>query len=411
MLSLLRICARAGVLVWIKPSLSFSLGRLRARSGGSFFCLREKTNKQRSVLLSLCEANCFFPRSSFCCLPNSKNVFSSLRHYSHVTTQRKKKQKKKEENKTMTTARSNEKGKRDDEPPPEALWRLFREGLMEGGECRDIVEKHILPRLNRTDIKFLYDVNSETRALIKRSSRRKALKRKFKIEEMSSISTLEFAWNNIQWAAKDEFGCVIDQPRWFCRKVALTDKLELLKWIREEKKCEWDERTLNVAAILGNLDMIKYCVANGCPVDEWACAHAAYHGDLECLKYLHEEGNAPWDWRAAAMAAEHGHLHILEYLFERKYDKYGAAVFVAARNGHLDCLKYLHETAKVPFWDEDAIKNAHKNNQHECLQYLLDKNCPLPEGWSYDGGVLIAASESEEESEEEESEEEESEED
>ena len=26
------------------------------------------------------------------------------------------------------------------------LWRLFN-----GGECRDIVEEHILPKLNRTD--------------------------------------------------------------------------------------------------------------------------------------------------------------------------------------------------------------------------------------------------------------------
>jgi len=56
---------------------------------------------------------------------------------------------------------------------------------------------------------------------------------------------------------------------------------------------------------------------------------------------------------------------------------------------HLDCLKYLHETAKAP-WDEDAVWEAHHNNQTECLQYLLDNNCPLPEGWSYEGGVLHA---------------------
>jgi hypothetical protein len=62
---------------------------------------------------------------------------------------------------------------------------------------------------------------------------------------------------------------------------------------------------------------------------------------------------------------------------------------LAAKNGHLDCLKYLHETAKAP-WDEDAVWEAHDNNQTECLQYLLDNNCPLPEGWSYEGGVLHA---------------------
>ena len=56
--------------------------------------------------------------------------------------------------------------------------------------------KHILPRLNSNDVKFLYEVNSETRKLIKRSSRADDLKKRFKVEEMSSISTLELAWEN-----------------------------------------------------------------------------------------------------------------------------------------------------------------------------------------------------------------------
>ena len=60
----------------------------------------------------------------------------------------------------------------------------------------DICFKHILPRLNRTDLKFLYDVNTETRKLIKRSSRADDLKKKFEVKEMSSISTLEVAWEN-----------------------------------------------------------------------------------------------------------------------------------------------------------------------------------------------------------------------
>ena len=41
----------------------------------------------------------------------------------------------------------------------------------------DICFKHILPRLNGTDLKFLYEVNSETRKLIKRSSRASDLKK------------------------------------------------------------------------------------------------------------------------------------------------------------------------------------------------------------------------------------------
>ena len=83
---------------------------------------------------------------------------------------------------------------------------------------RYICFKHILPRLNRTDVKFLFEVNTETRALVKRSSRRDDLKKGFKVSEMSSTSTMEFARENRSlW------------PRWwyksdFCNKVAQTNK-------------------------------------------------------------------------------------------------------------------------------------------------------------------------------------------
>ena len=246
----------------------------------------------------------------------------------------------------------------------------------------DICFKHIIPRLNGTDLKFLYEVNTETRKLIKRSSREKELEGRFKVEEMSSISTLEFAWKNKslwprEWDERD-----------FCWQVAETNKLELLKWAREEKECEWDGGTIDTAAEQGNLEMVKYCVANECPIDEYTCACAARYGHLECFKYLREEVKAPWDSRTAYLAAQSGHLHILEYLVERKYDKYyETACRRAAKNGYLDCLKYLHETTKAP-WDEDAVREAHWNNQTECLQYLLENDCPLPPGWRYEHGAL-----------------------
>ena len=106
----------------------------------------------------------------------------------------------------------------------------------------DITFNHILPRLNSNDVKFLYEVNSETRKLIKRSPRAGDLKKRFDVSEMSSISTLEVAWENkslwpSNWSETN-----------FCSRVAWTNKLEFLKWAREEKKCEWNEKTINTAA-------------------------------------------------------------------------------------------------------------------------------------------------------------------
>ena len=142
------------------------------------------------------------------------------------------------------------------------------------------------------------------------------------MREMSSISTLEFVWEHIPLYEGDW-----TEPS-FCWQVAKTNKLELLKWIREEKQCECDEWTIDAAARQGNLEMVKYCVANECPISTWACAYAAANGHLEILKYLREEVKAPWGWMTAANAAENGHLHILEYLVERKYDQYNACVCV-----------------------------------------------------------------------------------
>ena len=257
----------------------------------------------------------------------------------------------------------------------DSLWDLIV-------KCDDICFTHVLPRLNSTDVKFLFGVNTETRKLIKRSSRARDLKKRFKVNEMSSISTLEIAWENKSlW------------PSWwgetnFCYKVAWTNKLELLKWAREEKKCEWDQGTINAAALQGNLEMVKYCVAKKCPIDVYACAYAARNGHLEVLKYLREEVKALWDSSTAEWAAKYGHLHILEYLVERKYDHFDTwACRFAAVNGHLDCLKCLHETAKAP-WDYYAVREAHEKNHTNCVQYLLDNDCPLPRGWRYEDGTL-----------------------
>ena len=81
---------------------------------------------------------------------------------------------------------------------PSVLWNVIV-------KCDDICFTHILPKLNQTDLKFLYEVNEETRKLIKRSTRADDLKKSFEVQEMSSISTLEIAWENISFWRSEYF--------------------------------------------------------------------------------------------------------------------------------------------------------------------------------------------------------------
>ena len=118
------------------------------------------------------------------------------------------------------------------------------------------------------------------------------------------------------WGKKDTEGDVIDQA-WFCEEVAVTNKLEFLKWAREVKQCEWDEKTITMAAVKGNLEMLKYCFSNDCPCDEKeSCEQAAAGGHLDCLRFLFDKVKPSRDTeeKAAVQAACGGHVDILKYL-------------------------------------------------------------------------------------------------
>ena len=110
-------------------------------------------------------------------------------------------------------------------------------------------------------------------------------------------------------------GDVIDQA-WFCEEVAVTNKLEFLKWAREVKQCEWDEKTITMAAVKGNLEMLKYCFSNDCPCDEKeSCEQAAAGGHLDCLRFLFDKVKPSRDTEersgsTSSMRWSRGHLEI-----------------------------------------------------------------------------------------------------
>ena len=256
---------------------------------------------------------------------------------------------------------------------------------------KDIFVSHVLSKLNRTDRFFFAKVNGESQDVLKYAGVNLS-ELKLPVRECSSISTLEWVWNNMPWGKKDTKGNVIDQAS-FCAEVALTNKLELLKWAREVKHCEWDEWTITVAALKGNFEMLKYCISNGCPCDEeQAYKQAAKGGNLDCLRFLFDKMNLSRETgietatQAALQAVKYGHLDIVKYIVEERktFDAVKiACVAGAAKYGELDCLKYLVEEAKAPLNDWKDIAFARHYEHPDCENYLLEKGCPEPTDEQY----------------------------
>ena len=207
------------------------------------------------------------------------------------------------------------------------LWRIVK-------DYPDIFNTHVVTKLNGNDVKFFYDVNSESRRAIKQGSNVQ-LRNAFKIGDFDTTST-------ISWALEK---CSENKKARFCAEMARNGNLEFLQFLRV-KGCPWNERTCAYAAQNGHLECLKYARENGCYWDKRTCSAAALHGHLECLKYAHENG-CPWDRRTCLNAAE---------------------------GGHLECLKYAHENG-CP-WDKDTCMSAALNAHNECLEYLHENGCP-----------------------------------
>jgi hypothetical protein len=179
-------------------------------------------------------------------------------------------------------------------------------------QLREIFETHVLTKLRpRSEIKFLKMAFKNARDAVERSKIK--VGKKFNISEFTSISQMEYAWDNYHWGEDEDDGT----QEYFCSRVAGMNKLEYLVWAREVKNCDWNWRTITRAAYRGNLAMVKYCVDNGCPMDEDACTVAADKGHLDVLKYLHEN-DCPWDSRACFWARRNNHVDCLNYLIEQK---------------------------------------------------------------------------------------------
>lgn len=229
---------------------------------------------------------------------------------------------------------------------------------------------------------------------------------KFKPSEFaSSINLIEYAIG---------CGCPIDRTR-FATFAARFGNIDVIRYLVEEKDlCEWDWRTTQKACEFGHVELLKWLLEKGCPINDFASIAAAQNGRVNVLEFLEERDIVKpgrWSPRALARACRNLHLNAIDFLLQRgcQWDDdclfeevlVGAALTkgrldalewilekevcettdfwpqhceYAARLGHLDCLRWLREVPKTK-WDREQVirlcREAGTDGSLKCLEYVM----------------------------------------
>lgn len=81
----------------------------------------------------------------------------------------------------------------------------------------------------------------------------------------------------------------------------------------------WGRDALYTATVRQDIDMVKYMVANGCPLNTYTyTCDAADSGSIELLEWALETG-CTWHPYTTAAAAEYGHISVIEWAVSKGY--------------------------------------------------------------------------------------------
>ena len=90
----------------------------------------------------------------------------------------------------------------------------------------------------------------------------------------------------------------------------------------------------------GDIEVVKYLVEKGAPIDIGAIRSASGDCHLDIVKYLFEKG-VPIDATVIRSASEDGHTEIVKYLFENGAPVDTTAILYALAFGRTETVKYL----------------------------------------------------------------------
>ena len=124
-------------------------------------------------------------------------------------------------------------------------------------------------------------------------------------------------------------------------------RLGALQWLHTHMNSSFPhwQAYMDVAASSGNLELVKFLHENrteGCTVN--AMNGAARNGHLDIVEWLHLNRNEGCTTNAMDGAAANGHINVLEWLHANRSEGYTDQILsVAARNGHMETVEWIHQ--------------------------------------------------------------------
>lgn len=152
--------------------------------------------------------------------------------------------------------------------------------------------------------------------------------------------------------------------------------IPVIQWLREHN-FEWDDDVCAATAAYGQLETLKFLIANGCPCKrESICEDACRGNQLTVLQWLHDEQGCSLTLKTGHVAAKCSSLEILQWLHANNapFDEITSAL--AGRFGGLDKLQYLR-SRDCP-WDHRTVGWSQELGQHDIAQWAIENGCPEP---------------------------------
>ena len=132
--------------------------------------------------------------------------------------------------------------------------------------------------------------------------------------------------------------------------------------------------------------MVKYCVANECPIDAEACANAAQRSSRGTQILTRRSQSALGFehclWRLKMVISTYSNILLSVSMINMT-----RCVCVCSQERPLGLFEVLARNRQSAVGLLGRTRSA-REQPTECVQYLLDNNCPLPPGWRYEHGTL-----------------------